>query len=134
MSAESAVLAGRAAAEALMVDTCTITRADGTETTDPGTGIVTPGGSTIYTGPCRVQVRALVAQSPEAGEVQLSVGQVEMQIPMAVTGVRTGDVATILTAALDPDLVGRRFRVSVPAHKTHATARRLSCTEGGSGG
>lgn len=131
MSAESALLAGRAAAESLMVDACTINRATGGSATNLVTGVVTDTKTTVYAGKCRVQSRALTAQSPDAGEASLALAQFEVQVPMSVVGVRTGDFVTITASALDPDLVGRSFRVTVPAHKTHATARRFPCTEGG---
>lgn len=131
MSALSAVLRGRALAESLMVDACTITRRDGTSTTNPTTGAVTPNVTTVYTGKCRVQNRAPRTQDPAAGEAVWVEHLLELQLPMSVTGVRTGDVATITASVLDPDLAGRRLRVSVPVHKSHATARRLPCVEGG---
>ena len=43
--------------------------------------------------------------------------------------VRVGDVATITAAALDAQLVGKRFRVVGLAHKTFLTARRLQVQE-----
>lgn len=134
MSAAAEIQRGRRRAEALMVDACIITRADGTEATDPDTGVATHDTTTVYDGKCRVQTRALAAQSPEAGETQWAMSQLELQVPVSATGIRTGDLATITAAALDPDLVGRRLRVTVPPHKTHSTMRRLPVTEGGTDG
>lgn len=114
-----------------MVDTCTITRRDGTSTTDPNTGVVTPNVTTLYMGKCRVQNRAPRTQDPIAGEAVWVEHLLELQIPMSVVGVRTGDAATITASSLDPDLVGRKLRITVPIHKSHATARRMPCTEGG---
>lgn len=131
MSVETAISAGRAAAEALMVDECTIRRATGTSTTDQVTGTVTDVTELVYSGKCRMQSRALADRTAEAGEAHYTLSQYELQIPMTVIGVRTGDVAVVTKSALDPDLVGRSFRVTVAEHKTHATARRLPCTEGG---
>lgn len=134
MSAESAVLAGRVLAEQQMVDACTIRRPDGTEVTDPNTGNVVPGEADIYSGKCRVQNRAPRARTPVAGEVIWPEHLVELQIPVGVVGIRVGDVALMTASSLDPDLVGRRFRVTSPAHKSQATARRMLCEEGGSVG
>jgi hypothetical protein len=118
-----------------MKSTCTIRRWDGTYATDPDNGKVTKNTAIVYTGMCRVQVRSLAAQTPNAGETQLAVTRPELHLPISTsTGLRTGDVATMDTVdpiTGDPDLIGRTLRVEVPFHKDDATARRLPCTEGG---
>lgn len=125
-----ALLRGRAAAESLMVDTCTVTRLAG-EVTNEDTGVVTPTTSTVYTGRCRVQQSQLGADSTPAdpGEAYVRVVAFEVQLPMSVVGVRVQDVITITASPLDPDLVGRAFNVLGLAHKTHATARRIQVQE-----
>lgn len=132
----SVVMAGRVAAEALMLDTCAIKRLDGTSITNPTTGTVTPNTTTVYVGKCKLQIRSLIVHRPQAGETQVEVTRPELHVPMSVTGLRTGDVATITAVGLagDPDLVGRVLRIEVPFHKSMATARRLPCTEGGTSG
>lgn len=114
-----------------MVDACTITRRVGSSPTDPDTGAVTANATTVYAGKCRVQNRAPRTQDPNAGETVWVEHLLELQLPMSVLGVRTGDFATVTASSLDPDLVGRVLRITVPVHKSHATARRLPCTEGG---
>ena len=128
MSAASVLARGRAAAEALMVDTCTIRRITGS-TTDPDTGVITPTYSTIYTGQCRVQQQAASASGQETGEAYALILPFVLQVPISVTGVRTEDQVTITASVHDPDLVNRMLLVKDLAHKTHATARRLGCTE-----
>jgi hypothetical protein len=131
MTAASVLARGRAAAERLMVDECTITRAgEGepvfNETTmqyDP------PPGSTVYTGRCRVQLTGAMAGTPEAAERVLVVQRATVQVPISVTGVEVDDVVTITASAHDPDLVGNRYRVRSLFAKTHATARRLEVEE-----
>jgi hypothetical protein len=125
-----ALARGRAAAEALMVDACTITRVTG-ETTNEDTGVVTPTTSTVYTGQCRIQQSQLGADSTPAdpGEAYVRLVAFEVQLPMSVEGVRVQDVVTVTASAHDPDLVGRAFNVLGLAHKTHATARRLQVQE-----
>jgi hypothetical protein len=130
MSAQSATLAGRAAAERLMVDTCTVTRVTG-GSGDPETGIYTPTRATVYTGKCRVQ-QAPIARAGSRSEVgEASVVQVGyiLQLPTSVTGVEVEDIATVTASALDSGLVGRSFRVAGQAAKTHATMRRLEIRE-----
>jgi hypothetical protein len=125
-----ALARGRAAAESLMVDTCTITRTTG-ESTNEDTGVVTPTTSTVYTGRCRVQQSQLGADSTpsDPGEVYVRLVAFEVQLPMSVEGLRVQDVITITASALDPDLVNRSFNVLGLAHKTHATARRIQVQE-----
>lgn len=131
MDAVSLVLAGRTLAEAQMVDACTITRRDGTSTTNSTTGVVTPNETTVYTGICRVQNRAPRVRSPIAGDAVWLERLIELQVPMSATDIRTGDGVTITASLLDPHLVGIKLRITASEHKSHATMRRVQCTEGG---
>lgn len=125
MSATTATMRGRRAAEALMIDTCTVTRLTGSST-DPETGVITPTTATIYTGKCKIQQPGVASGGPaNLGEATVMVSHPQLHLPIAATGVRSDDVATVTAAALDPDLVGRRYAIRVPAAKTFATARRL---------
>lgn len=129
MSAASVLARGRAAALALMVDTCTIRHQTGS-TTDRLTGRQTPTYSTLYTGVCRVQQAVAMGSRAEAGEVEPVLLRLEVQLPVADTeGITRGDLVTITAATLDDDLVGRVFRIRDLHHKTHATSRRLQCEE-----
>jgi hypothetical protein len=121
---------GRAAAESLMVDTCTIRRQIG-EQTNRDEGTTTPQWDTVYSGRCRVQQTQLGAASTPAdpGEAAVRLLAFELQIPMAAIGLREGDVATIDTSVHDQDLPGRVLTVVGLAHKTHATSRRLQVQE-----
>lgn len=125
-----ALARGRALAEQLMVDACTITRVTG-ESTDDDTGAVTPTTATVYTGRCRVQQSQLGADSTpsDPGEAYVRLVAYEVQVPMSVDGVRVSDRIAITASVHDEDLVGRVFVVLGPSHKTHATARRLQCQE-----
>jgi hypothetical protein len=128
MSRASVLARGRLAAEAGMVDACTITRVTG-RSTDTTTGAVTPTTSTLYTGKCRVQQQQAQATTEDVGEDQVLLLRLEVQLPMSVTGLQVGDRITVTASAHDADLVGRVFRVHDLAHKTHATARRVQCLE-----
>ena len=125
-----ALARGRAAIEALMVDTCTITRTT-SEATNEDSGVVTPTTATVYTGRCRVQQSQLGADSvpSDPGEVYVRMVAFEAQVPMSVTGLRVGDRITVTASAHDADLVGRVFVVLGLAHGTHKTARRLQVQE-----
>lgn len=124
-----ALARGRAAAEALMVDACTIRRviAEQTSTVD---GTVTREYQSLYTGVCRFQAGAgSVARTEDVGEAYLRLLRVEVQLPMSVTGLEVGDEVTCTASVHDADLPGRRFLIRDLAHKTHATARRIRCEE-----
>lgn len=128
MSVATALARGRAAAESLMVDACTIRRRNG-GTTDPDTGYPTQPYTDLYAGQCRVQQATAQAQREDVGEDRLLLLRLEVQLPMTVVGLEVGDEITITAAAYDPDLVGRVFLVHDLAHKTHATSRRVQCLE-----
>lgn len=123
-----ALARGRAAAEALMVDTCTIRRRSNpvTSTVD---ATVTWTTTTVYSGKCRFQQQASRAREEDEGEAYVRMLRLELYLPMAVTGIRTIDEVTCDTSALDPDLSGRVFLIQELAHKTHATARRMRLEE-----
>jgi hypothetical protein len=122
------VLRRRLAAEANMVDACTIQRVTGGSTNDT-TGVVTPTYSTIYSGKCRVQQVVPIAKPAHVGEAAVWLQRLVLQVPMAVTGIASDDLVTITASLLDADLVGRTFRVRELGHKTHMTARRVQLEE-----
>lgn len=129
MSRESALVRGRTAAEAGMVDTCTIRRVTG-GTTNPDTGYPLPVNPTVYAGKCRVQQRQATADKQDIGQDTVLLLRVEVQLPVAGSeGLKAGDEITITAAPRDADLPGRVFRIHDLAHKTDATARRVQCVE-----
>jgi Family of unknown function (DUF6093) len=125
MSATSITLRGRAAAENLMLDAITVKRTTGSST-DPDTGVVTPTQSTLYTGKAKIQQQAASASPTPLGEAEVFVAQVEVHVPISVTGIRPDDLVTVTASALDADLVGKTYRVRGVADKSFLTARRLA--------
>jgi hypothetical protein len=85
----------------------------------------------VYAGPCKVAVgaRAAVAEQPESGEHAFVVQRYLLHLPITVTTVVEGDVATITAAGLDAALVGRVYRLAGEFAKTFATARRFQVEE-----
>lgn len=128
MDATAALLRGRRAAQALMVDSCRIDR-PGEPVLDPATGASITPTALVYVGSCRVQVTDFTEARPEAGQRAWTVTRATISVPITVLGVRVGDVVTVTTSSLDPDLTGRSWRVAASVDKTHATARRLLCEE-----
>lgn len=123
MSATTTTLRGRAAAEALMVDACTIKRATGTSTNDT-TGVVTPTYSTIYSGKCRIQQTVPVSKPHEVGQAAVWLQRSVLQIPMAAAPALSDDLVTVTSSVLDPNLAGTTYRIRDLGAKTHMTARR----------
>jgi hypothetical protein len=129
VSIDGALARGRAAAEAIMVDTCTIRRRTGA-TTNPTTGAVTPTYSVLYAGQkCRIQTSGNWGEARDVGEAALVLLTLQVQLPIAVTGLEKSDEITIDASVHDPDLVGRVVRIRDLHHKSHATSRRVMCTE-----
>lgn len=117
---------GRAAAEALMVDTCTIRRVTGT-TTNTTTGVVTPTYSTVYSGPCKLQESGGLPReaNPTPSAPVLMVYR-QLHLPVATSGgVRANDLATMDTCANDAGMVGKVLVIRGERGKSWATARRL---------
>ena len=115
-----------------MIDACRITRPgegrgpwnDEIDDYDPAPRV------TAYEGKCQVQERDTQENATIAGEADLDTQRYTVKLPVATsTGVRKDDEVEITFAALDPDLLGRKFTVGALHHKTYATARRLPCVE-----
>jgi hypothetical protein len=126
VSRASIVARGRAAAEAGMVDACTIRRRTGS-TIDDNTGQVTPTWADVYAGRCRIQQRTVQAQSQTPGQDYQLLSQLELQLPIDAAALQVGDEVTV-TASGDPQLVGAVLVVRDLAVKSEATARRIGVT------
>jgi hypothetical protein len=128
VSAVGAVLAGRSAAESLMVDACTITR-PGVPVTDPDTGTVTNTSTEVYTGKCKVQSKDSATSSPDAGGHSFVVVSRQVHIPANSADVRDGDVVTITASLLNAFTVGNVYRVEGFTPDSFDTAARLPVKE-----
>jgi hypothetical protein len=121
----SALRAGRALAERMMVDHVVIRRITG-ERTDRITGKVTPLTEAVYTGKCKLQSYEGYEQSRDTAGVQYTVQRLSIHLPVGAYRINVGDVAEIVTSTIDPLLVGRQLRlVSEAPFKTFATAYRV---------
>lgn len=130
MSSESALRDGRALAETLMVDTCTVTRQSGT-TTDSVTLAETATYGPVWSGPCRIQRGRGQIRDVTGGGVEYGVGVIVAQLPIAAAGIRRGDriEVTAVGGGTDPALAGLVATVQEDLSKTHATRRTLICEE-----
>lgn len=130
--AADALTEGRATAEALMVDACTISRGPFSPGTfDPVTGVWTdPASTVIYAGVCQVQVSdGLTAREVEVAQTEITAMRLTVKVPIAAVGVLVDDEVTVTAAVHDPDLVAKSFRVVATHTKSFATARRLQVEE-----
>lgn len=128
MSAQFATLAGRRAAEALMVDACTITRSTATQTLDTASGeYVTTPAETVYAGPCRVKPSDNTDRVVDAGGQAVSLFPFVVSLPISAVQHEVDDVVTVTTSQLDPALAGLVLRVRQVLAGSHMTARRLGC-------
>ena len=122
IDAESITLRGRAAAEALMRDTCVVERSLG-EVTDPATGVVSDVWETVYSGKCKVQGRTAVAVEPVSAGHRFTVEQLMVHLPVSAQS-QLDDRVTIAEAVMDPDLVGLQLRLTELARGSYRTADR----------
>lgn len=124
------VMRGRRQAEALMVDTCRIRPVAG-NSTDPVTGVVTTTyGAAVYQGKCKLQrQRGAFPSTPDAGEHRWTVAPLELHLPVVGSGQVETDHVVDVTASIDPENVGRRFRVRSGDRKSLQTAIRFQLEE-----
>ncbi|WP_344251638.1 DUF6093 family protein [Brevibacterium sanguinis] len=121
----SALRAGRALAERMMVDHVIIRRIAGQET-DRVTAKVTPVTQVVYDGKAKLQSYEGYEQSRDTAGVQYTVQRLSIQLPVGAYRINVGDVAEIITSTVDPLLVGRQLRlVSEAPFKTFGTAYRV---------
>lgn len=121
---------GRADAESLMLDDCTITRVDATApfTTDAN-GVDHPTLVTVYSGKCKVQTLQAQETTPEVGGRLFTVQRARLDVPVGGYAPQVGDVATLTSGTFDEYLFNRKLRVVALLHKSMATAYRLGVTD-----
>ena len=115
MSARTAVIAGRRAAEALMVDKATVTRP--TVTTGPD-GLDQVTETPVWAGPCKVQTYEAHETAANAAGALVTIQRYAIHLPHRVDAVRVGDLIRV-TGYLSV------FRVTGLFDKTHVTSRRF---------
>lgn len=129
MSLSSLVGAGRAAAERMMVDACTITRATGLSDPDPVTGAVDVVADEIYSGACQVSTYEAHEQVVAMPGQVMTRERYVVKVPVGTGPFAVGDIVTMTAATFDAQLVGREYSVVAMLHKSVATAQRLQVEE-----
>lgn len=89
---------------------------------------VTPG-ALKYAGKAKLQTTDTIGNRTSAAERIVMTTRFEVHLPMDAPAAAVDDVWTFTAAELDPELVGRRFRVASLVHKSFLTARRLAVEE-----
>jgi hypothetical protein len=135
----TALAAGRAAAEAIMLDACRITRTVGPpgpvdsvgERTPAPTEVVypLPGAEAPFDGRCKVQTFEPYESNRSSGGHVFTEQRYSLHLPVGAGPIQVDDVVEILTAVADPLLVGNSYRIAGLHHKTYATAQRLPMEE-----
>lgn len=131
MTAQSVLEQGRTAAEALMTDTCVITRVTGEPgPVDPETGLRDPAPTaTVYDGKCKIQTYEPHESAVESGNHVYTQQRYHLHLPIGAGPVAVDDTADITASETDPQLVGRTYRLAGTHHKTYATAQRILIDE-----
>jgi hypothetical protein len=131
MSVLDLLAEGRAAAEAIMLDACTITRLTGPEgEMDPETGLREPAPTiTVYSGKCKVQTYEPHESAKASGGHVFTEQRYHLHLPIGAGPIAVNDTATITEAAADAGLVARSYRIAGLHHKSLATAQRLLVDE-----
>ena len=121
----------QAAAESMMVDTCTITREGAGWVKDPVTGRDVPAPpTTVYEGRCKVASYQPYEATPEVGGMTEVLQRYAVHVPVTAGPFEVGDLITITAGANQPTTRDRTFRVAGLHEKTWQTAQRLLVDEG----
>lgn len=123
----------RGQVEALMADTCAVTRdpqGARDDEIDPVTLALTPpvdDTTTVYQGKCLVV--PLAAGGEHDGAPLEPVRRYRALIPLSAPTVRLGDKVSVTKSARDPQLVGRFFAITDVAVSTFAVVRDVVVEE-----
>lgn len=86
-------------------------------------------GPLKYAGKAKVQTTDTIGDAKEAEERIVMRTRFEVHLPMSAPAAAVDDVWRPTASVLDPELVGRRFRVVSLLHKSFMTARRITIEE-----
>jgi hypothetical protein len=127
MSAGGISARGRAAAERIMTDTCTVVRLAAKPTLNTETGRNEYAETVIYTGKCRVKAeRGTSVGDVGAGETATSRVTPIVSVPVTVTGIKAGDRVRLGDSSDDAQ-DNATLMVRAVQTGTFITARRLIC-------
>ena len=125
------IIDGQEFAEDRMIDEVDIYHYDGI-TYDSGTQTDVKAYTFAFRTTCKFARLAQFTpdvQTEEAGEATFVTSKSSLHVPVGAPRTSVDDKAICVTANGDPALLGREFRITGPADKTYATARRLPIEE-----
>ena len=129
MSVSGVLARGRAAALALMRDTCAIERKNGAPVFNETTGQLEQQWATVYTGRCRIKSGGRAGQGSgretDWGEREVTLHQYTAALPWDTPEVVKREDRLTVTASEDTWLIGRPLEVIDLSLSGTATARRL---------
>lgn len=129
MSAESALLAGRLAADALLVDRGDVLRPTGESTSDPNTGAEVLVYDTLHEDvACRLRMPTATPTDTRTGQQLVTLTRAILQTAATLDDLRQDDRVRI-TASRSPGLVGRVVRIDSPWLQTDSVMCRYPCEE-----
>jgi hypothetical protein len=117
----------RAEAEALMVDSCRITKPGSGTVWDEDAGEYVDGPPiTVYEGRCRIRNAYPAPQSVQAGQVAWGLDIIIISIPIgAAAGIERGCEWELTASTNDPDSVGMKASIMADHVQTFSTACRF---------
>ncbi len=131
-AAKETLAAGRALSVSLMVDTCVVRRPTGRTAIDPTTRRETVVWETLFTSKCKIQSSAVQAwsfsDSQAAGRTAITLDS-EIQMPWDTPRLDVGDEIEITASTVNPQSVGRKYRVDTPTVKTFSTKSGVQVQE-----
>ena len=129
MSVQSAVRAGRRAAESLMSTTVSVRRYTG-ETTMDDLGVETALFDVVYEGKAKIASYEAYESTPDVAGFPRVVVRSRCDFPAGSFAAEAGDEVHVVADSDDPLLAGNVLRLAAPApFKSHATAYRVPVEE-----
>ena len=126
-----ALAMGQAQANARMTESVTVGIMVKSETIDESTGQYPQVFESHYAGPngdhrARVKFPTLTVSERTPGGQTIAVQDVMLSLPVGFSSaVRIDDIVTVTSSTVDPDLVGRTFRIKGDAQSGQVSAHRF---------
>lgn len=129
MSARSVIARGRRFAKRQFTDECVALQETGRAELDPVTRRETQRHRELFRSPCKVKATDAAGAESVAGGRTVTTVRLSVHLPVSAPAVAVGTVLKVTASKTDPQLVGRRFKVTAPFAQTYATARRVPVEE-----
>jgi hypothetical protein len=123
----------RAFRELFMSARLLVTRLSGVAVTDPSTGVITQDVVVLYDGAGLIATHNPYEQTHDVGGALVVTQRYYAAFPVAAFSPVDGDVIEVVSSAVNPVLVGRRYRVAAPMAIANPTALRVFVDEIGRG-